>query len=64
MPKKAPVKPPSKGRKAVPKPKPKRYTQAEIDSINASGQQKMMRDRLRRDAVKKLGEREYKNRLT
>ena len=51
-------------KKPVPKAaKPRKYTAAEIDSINAAGQRKMVNDRMRRHHIKTLGEKEYKRRL-
>jgi len=47
-----------------PKPtKPRKYTKAEVDSMNAEGQRKMVNDRASRALKKTLGEKEYKRRL-
>lgn len=43
--------------------KPRKYTSAQVDSINAEGQRKMVNDRARRMYIKTLGEKEYKRRL-
>jgi len=51
-------------KKTTPKtPRPRKYTPAQVDSINAEGQRKMINDRARRMYIKTLGEKEYKRRL-
>ena len=52
----------TKPTKPVPK-KPRKYTQAEVDSLNAEGERKMVNDRARRAMKKTLGEKEYRRRL-
>ena len=42
---------------------PRGYTPAQVDSVNAAGQRKVLRSRARDMYIKTLGEKEYKRRL-